>query len=94
MKEGGLPLPPTFQNLIFMTRRGCDLNFVMISSLASKCQDFKLRGLEFHFIKQDPDLNLCTEMLSAFRMHIYWFALNFNKNVLDIISKLINLLFV
>jgi hypothetical protein len=25
---------------------------VMISLLASKCQDFKLRGLQFHFIKQ------------------------------------------
>ena len=24
----------------------------MISLLASKCQDFKLRGLQFHFIKQ------------------------------------------
>ena len=52
MKEGGLPLPPTFQNLIFMTWRACDLNFVMISLMASKCQDFKLIGLQFHFIKQ------------------------------------------
>ena len=52
MKEGGLPLPPTFQYLILMTWRACDLNFIMISSLASKCQDFKLRGLQFHFIKQ------------------------------------------
>ena len=24
----------------------------MISKLASKCQDFKLRGLQFHFIQQ------------------------------------------
>ena len=41
-----------FQYLIFMIWRPCDLNLVMISSLASKCQDFKLRGLQFHFIKQ------------------------------------------
>ena len=32
--------------------RACDLNLVMISLLNSKCQDFKLRGLQFHFIKQ------------------------------------------
>ena len=36
MREGGL----------------CDLNLGMISSLASKWQDFKLRGLQFHFNKQ------------------------------------------
>ena len=52
MKEGGLPLPPAFQYLILMTWRACDLNFVMISSLASKCLEFKVRGLQFHFIKQ------------------------------------------
>ena len=40
MREGGLPLPPAFQYLILMIRRACDLNLVMISSLASKCQDF------------------------------------------------------
>jgi hypothetical protein len=28
------------------------LNLVMISSFASKCQGFKLGGLQFHFIKQ------------------------------------------
>ena len=32
--------------------RACDLNFVMISSLASKRQDFKLWDLQFHYIKQ------------------------------------------
>ena len=52
MKEGGLPLPLTFQYLIFMIWRACVLNLVMISLLASKWQDFKLRGLQFHFIKQ------------------------------------------
>ena len=41
MREGGLPLPPTFQYLIFMIRRACDLNLVITSLLASKCQDFK-----------------------------------------------------
>ena len=45
MKEGGLPLPLAFQYFIFMICRACDLNLVMISSLASKCQHFKLRGL-------------------------------------------------
>ena len=45
MREGGLPLPLAFHYLIFMILRACDLNLVMISLLASKCQDFKLRGL-------------------------------------------------
>ena len=52
MKEGGLSFPPAFQYLILMIWRANDLNLVMISSLASKCQDFKLRGLQFHFIKR------------------------------------------
>ena len=52
MREGGLPLPLAFQYLILMISKACDLNLVMISLLASKCQDFKLRGLQFHFIKQ------------------------------------------
>ena len=51
MREGGLPLTLAFQYLIFMIWRACDLNLVMISLMASKCQDFKLRGLQFHFIK-------------------------------------------
>ena len=51
MKEGGKPLPLAFQYLIFMVYRFFDLNLVMISALASKCKDFKLRGLQFHYIK-------------------------------------------
>ena len=51
MREGGKPLPLAFQYLIFMVCRACDLNLVMISLLASKCQHFKLRGLQFHYIK-------------------------------------------
>ena len=27
------------------------MNLVMISSLATKCQHFKLRGVQFHYIK-------------------------------------------
>ena len=42
MKEGGKSLPLAFQYLIFMVKRPCDLNLVIISSLASKCQDFKV----------------------------------------------------
>ena len=42
MREGGEPLPLAFQYLILMIWRHCDLNLVMISSLASKCQDFKV----------------------------------------------------
>ena len=52
MREGGLPFPLAFDYLIFMIWRACDLNLVMISLLASKWQDFKLRGLQFHFINQ------------------------------------------
>ena len=42
MREGGLPLPLAFQYLILMIRRACDLNLVMISLLASKCQVCKV----------------------------------------------------
>ena len=42
MREGGKPLPLAFQYLILMIQRHCDLNLVMISLLASKCQDFKV----------------------------------------------------
>ena len=42
MKEGGEPHQVAFQYLILMVWRPCDLNLVMISSLASKCQDFKV----------------------------------------------------
>ena len=38
-----------FQYLILMILRPCDWS---ISTLASKCKDFKHRGLQFHFIKQ------------------------------------------
>ena len=46
-REEGLPLTPASQYLVFMIWRAFDLNFVMISSLATKWQDF-----QFHFIKQ------------------------------------------
>ena len=52
MREGRLSLPPALQYLILMIWRACNLNLVMISLLASKWQEFKLRGLQFHFIKQ------------------------------------------
>ena len=51
MRLEGLPLPPTFQYLILMIWRAYDLNLVMMSSLASKCQDIKLKSILFHFIK-------------------------------------------
>ena len=47
-----LPLPLAFPYLILLIWRVCNSNLVMISLLASKWQDFKLRGLQFHFIKQ------------------------------------------
>ena len=52
MRKGGLPLPLPFQYLILMIWRACDLDLVMISLLASKCQDCKHRGLQFHLKKQ------------------------------------------
>ena len=42
MREGGKPLPLAFQYLIFMVYGPCELNFVIITLLASKCQDFKV----------------------------------------------------
>ena len=49
MREGGKPLPLALQYLIFMVKRPCYLNLVMVSSLASKCQDFKV---EMSFFQQ------------------------------------------
>ena len=44
--EGGRVATPTsFQYLILGKWRACDLNLVMVSLLASKYQDYKLRGL-------------------------------------------------
>ena len=43
-RKEGLPLPPAFQYLIILVWRACDLNLVIMSSLAWKCQDFKLRS--------------------------------------------------
>ena len=48
MRKGGKPLPLAFQYSIFMVQRPCDLNLAMISSLASKCKDFKV---EMHFFQ-------------------------------------------
>ena len=42
MREGGKPLPLTFQYLILMINKPYDLNLVIISLMASKCQDFKI----------------------------------------------------
>ena len=42
MSEGEIPLPLAFQYLILMVWRHFDLNFIIISLLASKCQDFKV----------------------------------------------------
>ena len=42
MREGGEPLQLAFQYLILRIWRPCYLNLVMMSSLASKCQDFKV----------------------------------------------------
>ena len=39
--------------MIFMIIRACDFNLVMISSLASKGQDVKSRGLQFHFVAEN-----------------------------------------
>ena len=41
-REGELPLPPAFQYLILMIWRACDSNLVMISSMSSKYQVFKV----------------------------------------------------
>ena len=51
MREGRKPLPQAVQYLILMIYGPCDLNLVIISSLAAKCQDFEIRGLQFHSIK-------------------------------------------
>ena len=47
MREGGKPLPLAFQYLILIIQRPFDLNLVIISSPASKCQYFKVGMLFF-----------------------------------------------
>ena len=80
MREGRKPLPLAFQYLILKIWRPCDLNLAMISSLALKCQHFKLRGLQFHFIKwlknEHPkfkDLSFKSQGLHIIRIK-YWNA--------------------
>ena len=51
MRKGGEPLLLAFQYMILMIWRPCDLDLVLISSLAAKCQDFEIRGFQFHIIK-------------------------------------------
>ena len=62
MREEGKPLPLAFQYLIFMVWRHCDLNLVMISSHASKCQDFKF---EMPFFQP-----LCVMKLKTFKFKV------------------------
>ena len=64
MREGGLPLPSAFQYLI-----------LMIPSLASKCQDFKLKGLQFHIIKwlKNRDFN--------FKVLTFWSQQRYNNQI-------------
>ena len=40
-REGELPRPPAFYHLILMTCRACNLDLVMVSSLALKWQGLK-----------------------------------------------------
>jgi len=50
--EGGRKATPTSTSIFdFYGKRPCDLNLVMISSLAAKCQHFQVGGLQFHYIK-------------------------------------------
>ena len=57
MNERGKPLPLALQYLIFIVQRPCDLNLVKISSLAAKCQDFKV---EMPFFQALSVMNLKT----------------------------------
>ena len=51
MREGGKPLPLAFQYLILTVKRPCDLNLELVSSLATKCQHFKLRKKDISTLK-------------------------------------------
>ena len=66
MRKGGEPLPLAFQHLILMIWRPCYLNLAMISSLASKCQGFKVEMLFFQ--------PLCVMKLktSKFKVLAFW----------------------
>ena len=46
-REGELPRPPAFYHLILMTCRACNLDLVMVSSLALKWQGLKVGMLVF-----------------------------------------------
>ena len=75
MREGGKPLPLAFQHLIFMIWRPCYLNLVTISSVASKCQHFKLRGLQFHYIKWRKKGH------SNFKVLAFWSQLRYHDQI-------------
>ena len=68
-RERGLPLPLAFHYLIFMIWRACDLNLVMISLLASKCQDFKV---EMSFFQPLYVLKLKTSNLKVLAFCCQW----------------------
>ena len=81
MREGGSSLPLAFQYLILMIWRPSDLNLVMISSLASKCQHFKLRGLQFHSIKWLKNGH------PNFKVLAFWSQLRYHDQIQIIRSK-------
>ena len=50
--EGGKKATPTSISILdFYDIKICELNLMIISSPASKCQHFKIRGLQFHLVK-------------------------------------------
>ena len=69
MKKGVEPLPLAFQYLILMLWRPCDLNLAMISSLASKCQDFKF---EMAIFQPFYEMKLKTAKFKVFAFWSHW----------------------
>ena len=51
-QEGRVATPTKISIFDYDDKKAFDSNLVIISSLASKCHDFKVRGLQFHFISQ------------------------------------------
>ena len=69
MREGGIPLPLAFQYFILMIWRPCDLNMVMMTSLASKCLTSKCKDYIFGM---PVFQTFCNMKLKKFKVLAFW----------------------
>ena len=79
MRKEGLPLPLAFQYLILVVLRACDLNLVMISSLASKRQVLRV-GMPIFQPLYEVKLKASKFKVLVFRSQIQITSSSYNNN--------------